>query len=265
MIYDRPVADDTAPCNRRLRVIGIGAGDPRLLTLQAVDAIKSTDVFFVLEKRDEVAELTAFRKELLDRLARVPIRVVELPDPERDRSSEAYGAAVEDWQRRRIDLLVPAMAESLAAGEVGALLVWGDPSLYDGSLRIADDLVARAPWPLDIEVIPGVSSLHLLTARHRIPLNRVGAAVLITTGRRLLDSPPDAATDVVVFLDSKGALAEIDPDGIDIYWGAYLGTGDEMLLSGPLADVRQEILAARVEARARKGWLFDTYLLRWRT
>jgi precorrin-6A synthase len=256
------VSDDPPLVERRLLCIGVGAGDPRLLTLQAVEAMGAVDVFFLLEKRDEVAEFTAFRRELLKRFAREPFRLVELADPGRDLSNGAYDAAVLDWQGRRVDLLAEAMTEALATGGVGALLVWGDPSLYDGSLRMMDDLVARLPWPLAVEVIPGVSSLHLLTARHRIPLNRVGKAVHITTGRRLLDFPPDADTDVVVFLDSKGAFAELEPDGIDIYWGAYLGTPDEMLVSGPLAEVRDDILAAREEARARKGWLFDTYLLR---
>ena len=257
--------DDPPPVDRRLLLIGVGAGDPRLLTLQAVEAIAAVDVFFVLEKRDEVAELTEFRREILKKFAREPWRLVELADPERDLSAGAYDAAVLDWQGRRTELLADALTGALAAGEVGGLLVWGDPSLYDGSLRMADDLVPRLPWPLEVEVIPGVSSLHLLTARHRIPLNRVGKAVHITTGRRLLDSPPDADTDVVVFLDSKGAFAELEPDGVDIYWGAYLGTPGELLLSGPLAEVRDDILAARERARARKGWLFDTYLLRRRS
>ena len=253
---------DDHPAVRRLLLIGVGPGDPALLTLQAVEAIGSADVFFMLEKRDEVAEFAAFRRDLLRRHARPSARVVDLADPERDLSTGPYDAAVLDWQRQRVELLERALAEALGGGGVGALLVWGDPSLYDGSLRTAQDLVARAPWPLEIQVVPGVSSLHLLTARHGIPLNRVGAAVRITTGRRLLDTPPDAGTDVVVFLDSKAAFAGLDPDGIDIYWGAYLGTPDELLLSGPLAEVRDEILAARTEARARKGWLFDTYLLR---
>ena len=187
--------------------------------------------------------------------------MVELADPERDRSSDAYGAAVEDWQRRRVDLLVEAMTGALAAGEVGALLVWGDPSLYDGSLRMAGDLVARLPWPLDVEVMPGVSSLHLLTARHRIPLNRIGAAVRITTGRRPR-FPARRRHRRRRVPRLKGRPGRPDPIGIDIYWGAYLGTPNELLLSGPLADVRDEILAVRAEARARKGWLFDVYLLR---
>lgn len=63
-------------------------------------------------------------------------------------------------------------------------------------------------------------------------------------------------------LDGQQTYASIDPVGLDIYWGAYLGTPDEILICGALADVRDEIATARAEATARKGWMFDTYLLR---
>ena len=46
-----------------------------------------------------------------------------------------------------------------------------------------------------------------------------------------------------------------------LYWGAYLGTPDEILVSGPLAEVADEVVRVRAEARERKGWMFDTYLL----
>jgi precorrin-6A synthase len=49
---------------------------------------------------------------------------------------------------------------------------------------------------------------------------------------------------------------------VTIYWGAYLGTADEILVSGPLAEVADEIQRVRARARDRKGWMFDTYLLR---
>ena len=63
-------------------------------------------------------------------------------------------------------------------------------------------------------------------------------------------------------LDARQAFATIDPAGLDIYWAAYLGTPDELLIAGPLTEVRDRIVRARAEATARKGWVFDTYLLR---
>jgi precorrin-6A synthase len=44
--------------------------------------------------------------------------------------------------------------------------------------------------------------------------------------------------------------------------GAYLGTPDEITLSGPLGEVGELIRLTRDRARANKGWIMDTYLLR---
>lgn len=74
---------------RKIHVIGIGAGDPDQLTLQAVRALRSTDVFFILEKGEVKDDLTRLRRDMLD--AHLPdgasYRVVEARDPERDRSA----------------------------------------------------------------------------------------------------------------------------------------------------------------------------------
>jgi precorrin-6A synthase len=124
------------------------------------------------------------------------------------------------------------------------------------------EIVDRGRVALDHEVIPGVSAVNMLAARHRIPLNRVGRAVQITPARLIAGGMPDDVDDVVVMLDAETTFAGLEPTGIDIYWGAYLGTEDEILISGPLADVAAEIVRVRADAKARKGWMFDTYLLR---
>ena len=84
----------------------------------------------------------------------------------------------------------------------------------------------------------------------------------IMPARALGEAMPDYLDDVVLMLDPKQTFASIPADGIDIYWGAYLGSADEILISGPLDEVRDEILRVRAEAQQRKGWVFDIYLLR---
>jgi precorrin-6A synthase len=245
---------------RRLLVIGIGAGDPEHITVQAIRALNEVDVFFVVEKAGARAELADLRREILERYVEQPShRTVDVPDPERDRGADAYTEAVEDWRRRRAEQWSRSIDAELADGETGAFLVWGDPALYDSTLAVLD----RVDADLQLEVIPGISSVQALTARHRIPLNRVGGAVQITTGRRLArNGLPEGADDVVVMLDGDCAFKQVSEPGVDIYWGAYVGTGDELLFRGPLADVADEIEQARAQARERKGWIMDTYLLR---
>ncbi len=111
-------------------------------------------------------------------------------------------------------------------------------------------------------MIPGISSVQALAARHRVSLTQVGRPVHVTTGRLLAEGFPENCDDVVVMLDASCAFSGIAAPGVQIYWGAYIGTKDEILVSGPLSDVADEIRAVRAEARARKGWIMDTYLLR---
>jgi precorrin-6A synthase len=104
--------------------------------------------------------------------------------------------------------------------------------------------------------------VQALAARHRVLLTRVGAPVHITTGRRLAAGQPTGLDDVLVMLDGKAAFKDLPDDDLDIYWGAYLGMPDEILISGDLQSCKAEIVRARAEARERKGWIMDTYLLR---
>lgn len=248
---------------RRLLIIGIGAGDPDHVTIQAVKALNAFDVLFVVTK-DGPDDLVDLRRRVVGRHRTAgPHRTVELADPPRPwREAPDYEPAVRRWREQRVDLWEAAIGEHLAGGETGAFLVWGDPSLYESTLAVVQEIVARGREELEHEVIPGVSSIHALTARHRIPLNRVGRAVQITPARLLAEGLPEGVDDVVVMLDAQATFATLPAEGIDIYWGAFLGTGDEILISGRLCDTAQEIARVREEAKARKGWMFDTYLLR---
>ena len=247
---------------RKIAVIGIGAGDPRQVTMEAVDALNRADVFFLLDKGPAKQQLADVRQEILERYAPGrSYRLVHTTDPDRDRTADGYAEAVADWRRRRAGAYEQLITSELGDDETGAFLVWGDPALFDSTLPILADLVARG-LPLDIEVIPGISSVSALAARHHIGLNRVGAPVTITTGRRLAEQWPPGADDVVVMLDSRDAYQQYAADDPHIYWGAYLGTPDEILISGPLSEVADRITEARAEARQRKGWIMDTYLLR---
>lgn len=249
--------------SRELVLIGIGAGDPDWVTLEAVRAIRAIDVLFVVLKEDELDDLVQARREVVARHRDTPLRTVELRDPPRPwRSAPDYDAAVAQWRAERREQWGDAVAQALPDGRTGGFLVWGDPSLYESTLAIAEELARRAPQPLSLRVVPGVSSVLALAARHRIPLNRQGRALQISPARLLQDGMPEGVDDVVVMLDGRQTFATIDPTGLDIYWGAYLGSTDEILVAGPLEAARAEIVARRAEAADRKGWMFDIYLLR---
>jgi precorrin-6A synthase len=246
---------------RKIYVIGIGAGDPDHLTLQAAKAIGRTDVFFLLDKGEAKDSMIELRRRLLKAYARPSRRIAEGRDPDRDRTPTDYAGTIADWRHRRSAVTEALIRDNLGDDEIGAFLVWGDPSLYDSTIAILDEILARGDLDFIYEVIPGISSVSALAAKHRTGLNRVGRPVQITTGRRLRDEGwPAGVDDVVVMLDAGHSYAA-HPDA-DIYWGAYLGTDDEILAAGKVADVADEITKVRTEARERHGWIMDTYLLR---
>jgi precorrin-6A synthase len=83
--------------------------------------------------------------------------------------------------------------------------------------------------------------------------------VLITTGRQL--RAHGLYGSAVVLLDGECSFRSCPPD-TRIWWGAYLGTDDELLVAGRIDEVGERIAALRAGARARHGWIMDTYLLR---
>jgi precorrin-6A synthase len=248
---------------RRLLIIGIGAGDPEQVTVQAIKALNQADVFFVVDKGADKQDLMLLRQQICERyIENRSYRIVSIPEPERDRAAPAYRQAVEQWRQERAGLWARVIRDELADDGCGGLLVWGDPGLYDSTLAIVEQIIATG-LDLDYEVIPGISSVQALAARHRVSLTQVGRPLHITTGRRLAeDGMPAGCDDVVVMLDASCAFASIEEPGIDIYWGAYLGTKDEIIHNGPVGEVGDQIRAARAGARASKGWIMDTYLLR---
>jgi precorrin-6A synthase len=246
---------------RRLNVIGIGAGDPEYVTVQAINALKQTDVFFFTDKGDDKGDLLQLRNEICERYGDTTrYRVVEMQDPVRD-GRASYGEAVREWHELRVELWGKTVETELADGQVGGFLVWGDPAFYDSTLRIFDAVRSRGAFEFELDIIPGISAIQALAARHGISLTQIGRALTVTTGRQLANGWPEGASDVVVMLDANCSFRELDR-GLTIYWGAFLGTADEVLISGTIGECGETIAEVRSAARARKGWMFDTYLLR---
>jgi precorrin-6A synthase len=240
-----------------LHLIGIGTGNPHHVTGQAAQALNQADLILIPRKGPAKSDLADLRHLILARVLTAPVPVAEYDMPTRA-DQDDYLGAVNDWHDAIAAVWQAAIAAHLPGGGTVALMVWGDPSLYDSTLRIA----ARLPG-LAVRVVPGITSLQGLTAAHAIPLNALAGPVTITTGRQLRDHGwPPGATSVAVMLDKGGAFTALDPAGLTIWWGAYVGMAEECLIHGPLAEVSEEILATRARLRAAHGWIMDIYLLR---
>jgi precorrin-6A synthase len=240
-----------------LSLIGIGTGNPDHLTAEAARALNDADLILLPRKGEDKSDLAEVRQLILSRVLTAQVPVAEYDVPTRADQADYLGA-VNDWHDAIAAVWRGIIAERLPEGGRVALMVWGDPSLYDSTLRIAERLGDVA-----VRVIPGITSLQVLTAAYAIPLNSLAAPVTITTGRQLRDHGwPEGATTVAVMLDKGGAFAGLDPTDTFIWWGAYVGMPQQALIHGPLGEVGGEIIATRAKLRAEHGWIMDIYLMR---
>lgn len=251
---------------RHIKIIGVGPGDPDQVTLEAVAAMRSVDYFLVTDKSGTVKKgmpdpLVRAREELLDRHLDRPARVVKVADAPRERREEftgtdaEYRAAVADWHRARVERYLAVLAEH--PGDVG-FLVWGDPAFYDSTIRVVDQIAEQLD--VEVDVIPGISSVQLLAARHRLVLHDVGRPLYVTTGRAVLEAVEAGHDNLVVMLNRA-----VDLPGLEdwrIWWGGNLGTREEELVAGTVGEVLPAIEEARTRLREKSGWVMDIYLLR---
>lgn len=233
-----------------VRVLGFGMG-PQHVTPEVAAALAGCDYALAVQKGDDDPLLEVRRAVA----AAHGVELVVVRDPERDRSPgldrTGYEGAVADWYAARL-AAYRAVIES--RGGTCAFLVWGDPSLYDGTIRIVREL------GVTFDVLPGVSAPQVLAARHGVVLHDVGQPVHVTTARRLRADVAEGQRNVVVML-----TAGVDLDGFEdwsIWWGANLGGAGERLVAGRVGSVVAEIEAARAEAKDEAGWVMDLFLLR---
>ena len=178
-----------------LLLVGIGTGNPEHLTLQAIRALNSADLILIPRKGPEKSDLADLRRSICAKVLTSPTtRIAEFEMPLRNRADADYRGGVDAWHdaiaavwssavRSELgDTRLPGTGDRVDKATV-ALLVWGDPALFDSTLRIA----ARLDPSPQVRVIPGITSMQALCASHAIPLNEIGAPFLVTTGRRLRD------------------------------------------------------------------------------
>jgi precorrin-6A synthase len=239
---------------RQIRILGVGMG-PQHVTPEVAEALRSVD-YVIAAQKSGTDPLLEVRREICRLHGDVP--VVAVPDPERDRDPVGqYPSAVADWHEKRA-----AAYEQVLTDHHGdaAFLVWGDPSLYDSTIRIVESIRARGNLRIDFDVLPGISAPQLLAARHRIVLHGVGRPLHVTTGRLLREAVDAGLDNIAVLLNARLGLAGLED--WQIWWGANLGTPGEALVAGAVGDVLSEIEEARATVRDSAGWVMDVYLLR---
>ncbi|KWX65862.1 precorrin-6A synthase (deacetylating) [Mycobacterium sp. NAZ190054] len=250
----------------RVRILGVGMG-PQHVTPEVAQALRDADYVLAADKGGDDRDdgLLALRRAIVAAHAGPdgPVEIVSVADPERDRSTglttAGYQGAVADWHDARAARYAEVLQER---GGTAAFLVWGDPSLYDSTIRVVEK-VRRLGVPVDYDVLPGISAPQLLAARHRIVLHEVGRPVHVTTGRRIQEAVAAGLDNIVAMLNPPPE--RLDLTGLDdwtMWWGANLGAAGERLVSGRVADVLPAVVEARAAAKEETGWVMDLFLVR---
>ncbi len=166
----------------RLTAVGLGPGDPELVTWKGVQAIRQAQLVFVPRSRDGERSLALrIAEPWLDRARQT---IVELPLP-MTRDPETLLLA---W-RAAADGLVQAFQARDPSGQEaiqGVYLLLGDPLLYGTFTPIWRELGQRHPT-IQVTVIPGVTSFAAAAAKARWPL--------ATTSDRVAILPASYETD----------------------------------------------------------------------
>jgi precorrin-2/cobalt-factor-2 C20-methyltransferase len=144
-----PVAERPQP--GRLVGVGVGPGDPDLLTVRALTALRRADrVLAPATAPDAVG-----RAETIVREAAPDVRVERAPfamHPDPDARAEAMRTVAD------------TVADYLDAGDEVAFITLGDPLTYSTFSALADAVRLRRP-DTDVEVVPGIMAFQALAAR----------------------------------------------------------------------------------------------------
>ena len=248
----------------KIKLIGIGLGNPKHITAEAIEALKLCDLIIIGDKKETKSELANLKREIT--LAQIDSEKTEISSfsfPERKVSEPFYKDAVLDWHsdiaNLWVDLILKFLKKNFNKQTIIGIPVWGDPSLYDSTLRIGEK-VRKKIENSSIQMISGISSPHVLASSFGIPFNKIGEPVMITTGRKLReDGWPKGVSTIFVMLDGDCSFGSLAEQNLYIWWGAYLGLDRETLLEGKLEDIKNNIIELRQKLRKKFGWIMDIY------
>ncbi|GBE03291.1 MAG TPA: precorrin-2 C(20)-methyltransferase [Nitrospirae bacterium] len=197
----------------KLSVIGIGPGDPELLTLKAVRVIKESPVICVPKGRAEGASLALSIVEKAVDLGGKEIIEAHFPmvkTREQGSCEENVGAIHElPLLDEKWDETVSLISNKLKNGADVAFLTLGDPAIYSTFFYLYDKLLAVMP-ELKIEIVPGISSINASASRLNMSLGLGNDKIAVLPANYMGDLKTILGTfDTVVLMKVNKVFNEI--------------------------------------------------------
>ncbi|MCF0120256.1 MAG: precorrin-2 C(20)-methyltransferase [Oscillospiraceae bacterium] len=152
----------------KLYGVGVGPGDPELMTLKAVRVLKQCPIIGIPNKSVEVCTAWQIAIQAVPEMADKKLIAVPVPmTKDRAKLDAAYDAGSAE------------IAAALEAGEDVAFLNLGDPTLYGSYMEVHKRIAARG---FDIEIISAVPSICAVAAALGEPLGEREEAIHILPG-----------------------------------------------------------------------------------
>ena len=226
-----------------LVAIGVGPGDPDLLTVKAVRAIQDADIIMCPASGEERPSIAlSVVESLLDRSRQEIIRLIfpMTKDPDVLEST---------WKRN-----AGIMAETVLTGKNVVYLTVGDPYLYSTWIYMHRELSANHP-EMDISVVPGIVSMFTFASKVGVSIAEGAEKVSIIPSCYELSSVKAIAqnSETLVFLkDGRYFDQVIDvlreagfPDSSTFAIGQDLGTDHEIIRRLTLGEVHRGVLTTK--------------------
>ena len=183
-----------------LYAVGVGPGDPDLLTIKAVKTINMADVIACPAKGTEPGIAFQIVKQACPNVSEKEVMVMSFPMKMGD-LSKAHQEVAEQ------------ITDKLKLGKNVAFLTLGDPEFYSTFFYIADIIKEQG---YDIEIINGITSFSAVGATLNLPIALGREPVMITSGEYI---PFDGT---LIILKAGGHLKEIKNKVLDSGKTAYM-------------------------------------------
>jgi len=224
--------------------IGVGPGDPDLLTVKAVKAIQNADIIMCpASKEDRPSIAYSVISSLIDKSKNQEIIKLIFP------MTKDKDILEESWKRN-----AEIMAKTVLSGKNVVYITVGDPFLYSTWIYMHRDLKEKYP-DMNIDVIPGIVSMFTFAAKVGVSIAEGAEKVAIIPSCYDLSSVKEIAknSESMIFLkDGRYFDKVIDvlkesgfPDDSIFAIGQDLGTDKEIIRKLTLGEVNDKTLTTK--------------------
>lgn len=195
--------------NPKLYAVGIGPGDPELLTLKAVKILQSVPCIFVPKGRQEGSSIAlSIISKVVDlkgkEIIEIHFPMLKTKPTDRQPQNDTHATLQGKWQEGLRQII-----NQVSQGKDTAFITLGDPMIYSTFFYLYDKLLEAVP-KLEVQFIPGISSINAVASRASISLSLADESIAILPANYLPDITYALTHfDTVILMKPHKTFAEI--------------------------------------------------------